>query len=125
MTDLDPDPEEVTMVDPNRREFYHNKKLGIVLLKNGQDNVLTNIRVPDDERRGNGFSRVIIHKWLNWCFGNGGYNKAYVVNIKSDAIIHVLDTLDNYNTKQIENRNVPYEIVSGHTIPDRAFKIEP
>lgn len=121
MSDID----DVSMVNPNARKFYDGAYIGKVLLKNGHNNVLTNIKVPEDQR-GNGYSRVIIKKWLKWCFNNG-HDEAYVVNIKSEIIVHVLDTLEDrsqYKTEKITNAQVPCNIVSGPTIPEVAYKIE-
>lgn len=113
----------VSMTNPNVRRFYDGSFIGKAILKNEHENVLTNIRVVED-KRGNSYSRYMLQEWLDWCFSNG-YSEAYVVNIKSPAISHVLDTLRNYKTEKVTNRQAPCDITSGPNIPEVAYKITP
>lgn len=94
--------------------------IGKITLDQTYENVLTNIRVVEDQQ-GNSYSRDILQNWLQWCFNS--YEKAYVVNIKSEAIKHILETLSGYTTSQVSLRKAPGNIESGIGVPDLTYEI--
>lgn len=113
--------DNVKMTNPNARKFYDGDYIGQILLDEKHENVLTNIKV-EEEHRGNSYSRVMINKWLKSCFSNG-YEEAYVVNIKSPAIKHVVKTLRRYDSQKVCISQAPGNIKSGVGVSDLTFKI--
>lgn len=114
--------DSLTMTNPNIRRFYDRSYIGKIVLDSTYENVLTNIRVTEEQRE-KGYSRKILYKWLDWCVSEG-YEEAYVVNIKSKRIESVLNRFKKYNTQVVSIRKAPGNIESGHSIPDLTYKID-
>lgn len=109
--------------NPNKHIYrIENNKIGNIILDDVQHNVLTHIFVKD-EYRGNGLSRNMIKMWLRECYDDKGYSEAYIVGIRSNAVVHVIKTLNRYKCEKVEITDVPGNIKLGNTVEDLHYKI--
>lgn len=100
--------------------IVNGQRVGAIIVKN-DGNVLTNIRIEEDER-GNGYARDAFESWLERCVKNG-FEKAYVVNVNHGATDHIVNTLGEYESEEVDPRKVPADIKSGVHISDTCYKI--